>query len=58
VKINNLENDRKVEDIRVDVRFDGWEAKKTGCAWFSQACCLLAVLKIKVHFQKCMYIGR
>jgi hypothetical protein len=42
VKINLLENDRKVEDIKVDVGFDGWEAKRTGCAWCPQACFLIS----------------
>jgi len=41
VKINILENDRKVEDIRVDVRFDGWEAKRTGCTLCPKACLLI-----------------
>jgi len=41
VKINLLEDDRKVEDIKVDVRLDGWEEEKTGCVWCPQACLLI-----------------
>jgi len=42
MKINLVENDRKMEDIKVDVRFDGWEAERTGCAWCPQACLLIS----------------
>jgi len=52
MKINLLENDRKVEDIKVNIRFDGWEAERTGCAGVPRHVCLLAVLKLKVNFKK------
>jgi hypothetical protein len=37
VKIDVLEIGRKVEDVKVDVRFDGREEERTGCVWCSQA---------------------
>jgi hypothetical protein len=42
VRIEVLENGRKVEDIKVDVRFDGREEERTGCVWCSQACLLIS----------------
>jgi hypothetical protein len=42
VKINLLDKDRKVEDIKVDVRFDRCEAERSDCAWCPQACLLIS----------------
>jgi hypothetical protein len=42
VKINLVENKRSVEDIKVDVRFDGWEEERTNYAWYPQACLLIS----------------
>jgi hypothetical protein len=42
VKINLVENTRNVEDIKVDVRYDGWEEERTNYAWYPQACLLIS----------------
>jgi hypothetical protein len=52
VKINLLKNDRMVEDIKVRLCSMDGRQRKLAALGVRRHVCLLAVLKLKVHFQK------
>jgi hypothetical protein len=52
VKINLLENDRMVEDIKVRLGSMDGRQRELAALGVPRHVCLLAVLKLKVHFQK------